>query len=129
MEVEQMKSVTGSNEVEQMKSVTCSYASKWESSLQGTVCYVMQELWLRKIFPMVVNPKINIPENCVRMMLSKKGLLDIPEDSTNTYKCNIVNRYLIRRYEDIIDILCYASFLKQYQLKQKQTENYSKPDK
>ena len=35
------------------------------------------------------------------------------------------NRYKIRPYNDITDKLCYGSFLKQNQLKQKQTENAS----
>ena len=40
-------------------------------------------------------------------------MLKLPEDSTYIHKRNMVNRYQIRPYEDIIYKL-YASFLKQY---------------
>ena len=62
------------------------------------------------------------------MMLSKKELLEFSEDSTDIYKWNMANRYQIRPYEDIIDKLCYALFLKLYQLEQKQIEHYFHPD-
>ena len=38
--------------------------------------------------------------------------LKLPEDSTDIHKRNMVNRYQIRPYEDIIYKLCYALFLK-----------------
>ena len=99
---------SGASYYEQVKSVACSHASKWESSLQETVYHVMPELWQRKTFPGIVNANTNIPEKCVRIMLSKKESLEFPENSTNIYKYNIVSRYQISRYEDIVDILCYA---------------------
>ena len=60
-------------------------------------------------------------------MSSKKELLEILEDSTYIYKRNMVNRYQIRLYENI-DKLCYALFLKRYQLEQKQIGNDSQRD-
>ena len=54
-------------------------------------------------------------------------MLKLPEDSTYIHKRNMVNRYQIRPYEDIIYKL-YASFLKQYQLEQKQIEKDSEMD-
>ena len=75
---------------------------------------------MRKIFPGAVNANSNIPEKCFRMMLLKKKLLELLEDSTDIiHKHIMINRYQIRLYEDIIDKLCYESFLKRYRLEQK----------
>ena len=46
---------SGARYYEQMKSVIDSYPSKGKYSLQEAVYYIMSELWLRKIFPGVVN--------------------------------------------------------------------------
>ena len=64
----------------------------------------------------------------VRIMLSKKELLELHKDSADIYKRSMVNLYQIRPYEFIIDKLCCTSFLKRYQLQQKQIENDSHPD-
>lgn len=64
----------------------------------------------------------------VRIMLSKKELLELHEDNADIYKRSMVNLYQIRPYEFIIDKLCCTSFLKRYQLQQKQIENDSQPD-
>ena len=63
----------------------------------------MPELCLRKILPGIVNANSNIPEKRVRMMLSKKELLELPEDSAHIYKGNMINQYQTSPYEDIID--------------------------
>ena len=78
----------------------CGYLSKEEVKcfqamkqvkcfLQETLYYIMPELWLRKIFPGVVNANSNILEQRIRTMLSKKELLELPDDSTDIYKRNI----------------------------------------
>ena len=51
----------------------------------------MPELWLRKVFPTVVNVNSNIPEKRINMMLSKRELSMLPEDSTDIYKRNVVS--------------------------------------
>ena len=56
----------------------------------------MSELWLRKVFPAVLFAMSNIPEKYVRIMLSKKKMSEFHKDSTNIYKRNMVNRYMIR---------------------------------
>ena len=70
----------------------------------------MPELWLRKVYEglgvlynLYVNS--NIPEKRVRMMLSKKEISELPEDSTNIYKRNMVSRYLIRRHDQMFEDL------------------------
>ena len=47
----------------------------------------------------------NIPENQVRMMLSKNEILELPEDSTDIYNRNMVNKYLIRPHDEMFEHL------------------------
>ena len=70
----------------------------------------MPELWLTKVYEdsgvlynLYVNS--NIPEKRVRMMLSKKEIFELPEDSTNIYKRNMVSRYLIRLHDQMFEDL------------------------
>ena len=70
----------------------------------------MPELWLRKVYEglgvlynLYVNS--NIPEKRVRMMLSKKEIFELPEDSTNIYKRNMVSRYFIRLHDEMFEDL------------------------
>ena len=46
----------------------------------------MPDLWLIKVFPGVLYANSNISEKQVRMMLSKKEIFELPEDSTNVMK-------------------------------------------
>ena len=68
----------------------------------------MQELSLRKVFPGVLFAKRNMPEKHVRMMLSKKEISELRKDSTDVYKRNKVNRYMIRLKDSIFEHLCYV---------------------
>ena len=86
----------GAGSYEQMKSVAHAYVSKRECSLQKAVYQVIPELWLRKVFPGVLYANSNIPEKRVRMMLSKKEILELPEYNTDIYKRNMVSRYLMK---------------------------------
>ena len=88
----------------------------------------MPELWLRKVFPGVLYANSNIPEKSVRMMLSKKEISELPIDSTDIYKRNMVNRYMIRPTDSIFAYLYYALFIKRYQLQPKPIENDSQPE-
>ena len=85
----------------------------------------MPELWQRKVFFAVVNVNSNVPEKRVKMILSKRKLSLLPEDSTEIYKRNMVSRYIIRPSEGVFNQLCYASLVKKYQLLTKQVENDS----
>ena len=101
--------------------------SKRECSIQEAVYQVMPELWLRKVFPGVLYVNSNIREKRVRMMWSKKEIFELPERSRDIYKRNMVSRYLIRPHDEMFDYLCYASLIKQYQLKTKPTDNDLQP--
>ena len=109
----------GAGSYKQIKSVAHAYVSKRKCSLQEAVYQVMPELWLRKVFPGVLYPNNTIPEKRVRMMLSKKEIFELPEDSTDIYKRNMVSMYLIRQQNEMFEHLCYALFIKRYQLKRK----------
>ena len=85
----------------------------------------MPELWLRKVFPVVVNVNSNVPEKKVKMILSKSELSLLPEDSTYICKRNMVSCYIIRQSERVFNQLCYASFVMKYELLTKQLENDS----
>ena len=62
------------------------------------------------------------------MTLSKKKIIELPEDSIDIYKRNMVSRYLIRPYNEMFQHLCYTLFIKWYQLKTKPIENDSQPE-
>ena len=70
----------------------------------------------------------NIPEKRVRMILSKE-IAELPEDSTYIYKRNMMNRYIIRSHDALLEQICYALFIKRYQLQTKPVENDSKSEK
>ena len=59
------------------------------------------------------------------MMSSKKEISELPENSTDTYKRNMVNRYMIRPKDSVFEHFCYALFIKRYQLQPKPIENDS----
>ena len=118
-----------------MKSVTHAYSSERECLLQEAVhCdmlswyIVMPELWYRKLFPAVVNVNINMPENRVKMMLTKNRLYKLIEDSIDIYKTIMVSQYIIRPQDQVFNQICYAYFAKNYQLLPNQTENHSQPN-
>ena len=56
----------------------------------------MPELWLRKSFLGVVFADSNLPENRYRMCRSKKDIDELPEDSCDVFKCNMIDRYIDR---------------------------------
>ena len=88
------------------------YLSKRECALQEAAYHIKPELRLRKVFPAVVNVNSNLPEKRVTMLLTKNELTKLSEDSTDIYKRNMVNRYIIRPQDQVLNQLCYASFAK-----------------
>ena len=61
-------------------------------------------------------------------MLSKKEIAELPEDSTDIYNRNMMNRHMIRPHDALFEQLCYALFIKRYQLQTKPIENDSQPE-
>ena len=76
----------GTRSYEQMKSAAHAYVSMCECSLHEAVYQIMPNLWLRNVFPGVLYENSNISEKQVKMMLSKKEIFELPEDSTNVMK-------------------------------------------
>ena len=46
-------------------------------------------------------------------------MFELPEGSTDIYQRKIVSRYFIRLHNEMFEHLCYASFIKRYQLQNK----------
>lgn len=113
---------------EQMKSVARAYVTKRECSIQEAVYHVMPELWLRKSFPAVIFANSNIPENRYKVCCSEEEIKELPEDSIDIFKRNMLDRpnakFSKGKYA-IVDALCYAEFLSHYYLK---TNDHSEND-
>ena len=109
--------------IEQMRSVARVYATKRQCSVQEAVYILMPELWLRKTFPGVIFANSNLPENRFRICRSKEEIDELPEDSADIFKRNMIDRYidgptstfLNGRYS-ILDGFCYAEFVAHYYL-------------
>ena len=97
----------------------------------------MPELWLRKTFPKVSFANSNLPENRYRMCKSKEEIDELPEDSQDVFKRNMIDRYIDRpnltfkngKYS-IMDGLCFAEFLSLYYVAPKKLDdiNDSQPE-
>ena len=83
---------TGKDKLESMKTIARAYAAKRECSVQEAVYHVMPELWLRKTFPGVIFANSNLPENRYRMFRSEEEIRELPDDSTDIFKRNIVRQ-------------------------------------
>jgi len=96
----------------------------------------MPELWLRKTYPVVKFINTNLPEKRFRACCSEEEILDLPEESTNVYKRNMLDRYTERPDKNfnkgkfaVVDKLCFAEFYAYYYLDlSKWTENDCQPE-
>ena len=79
---------------QQMKSVPQTYISKIECSIQESVYQVLSGQWLWKTFPGVANS--NIPEKKYRNCREGKDISQLPEDSRDIFKKNMIDRYIDR---------------------------------
>ena len=82
---------TNKTNIEQMRSISRAYQTNRECSVQEAVYLVMPELWLRKSFPGVVFANSNLPENRYRMCRNKKEIDELPEDSCDVFKRNMID--------------------------------------
>ena len=82
--------------IQQMKSIARAYNTKRECSVQEAVYLLMPELWLRKTFPGVVFANSNLPENRFRICRSREEIIELPEDSVDIFKRNMIDRYIDR---------------------------------
>ena len=104
-----------------MKSIAKAFSTKRECSVQEAVYLLMPELWLRKTFPVVIFANSNLPEKRYKMFRNKADIDELPEDSVDVFKQNMIDRYMdrpnrffMRGKYAVLDTLCYASFLAHY---------------
>ena len=116
---------SGKTNIEQMRAIARAYANKRECSVQEAVYILMPELWLRKTFRSgsVIFANSNIPENRFRICRSKEEIAELPEDSIDIFKRNMIDRYIDRPNHTFqngkfaaLDSFCYAEFLAHYYL-------------
>ena len=118
------------NAFEQMKSISKAYSTKRECSVQEAVYHVMPELWLRKTFSGGIFANSNLPEHQYRVCRSEAELLEMPDDSTDVFKRNMLDRYIDRpnhtfaggKYREL-DTFCFAEFIAHYYLAPRKTED------
>ena len=79
-----------------MKTINKAYLSNRECSVQEAVYHILPELKLRRIFPTVYFVSTNLPEERVRVLLSKKELSELPDDSSNIFKKSNIDCYVKR---------------------------------
>ena len=129
---------SGKTLLEKMKSISNAYRTHREMSVQEAVSIVLQEIWLRKTHPVVMFANSNLPEKRYRICRSEEEITNMPSDSTDIFKKNMLDRYTDRpnrtfkngKYR-LIDSMCFAEFLSNYYLsvKQKSEErNDSQPE-
>ena len=87
------------SDFQRMKKITKSYISKREFLAQETVYLILVELWLRKVCPKIIFSSNNLPENQYSISRSEDGTSKLPEESTNVFQRNMLNRYICRPYK------------------------------
>ena len=129
---------SGKTLLEKMKSISNAYRTHREMSVQEAVSIVLPEIWLRKTFPVVMFANSNLPDKRYRVCRSEEEIANMPSDSTDIFKKNMLDRYMDRpneafnngRYR-IVDNMCFAEFLSNYYLTIKQKpedQNDSQPE-
>ena len=83
---------------QQMKSVASAYVNKRECSIQECVYHILAGQWLRKTFPGVIFANSNLPEKRYRICRDEKDISELPEDSKDILKRNMIDRYIDRPY-------------------------------
>ena len=120
---------------EQMKTIARVYSSNRECSVQKAVHHCLPELWFWKVFPCVIYANTNFPEKRFRVLRYQKDLPgDLPVDSDDIFKGNMLERYLDRPDESFFDgrygvlnKFCHAEFLRFYYIVQSANENDRQP--
>ena len=98
-----------------LRKIGAAFLSTREVSSQECVYRCMPELWLRKIFPATVFISTDLAHKRVRVTKTKQELEDLDDESTDIFKCNIIERYSIRPTSiPSVDNLCLAQFAAHY---------------
>ena len=119
LEAKDLKKTT----LEQMKAIGKAYMTKRECSVVEAVYHVLSQLWLSKKYPTVSFINTNMPEKRFRVFRSEEELNELPEDSTDVFMRNTMDRYVDRpnatfqngKYS-VVDAMCLAEFASYYYL-------------
>ena len=112
---------SGKTVFERMKSISHAYRTHREMSVQEAVATVLPEIRLRKTSPVVTFANSNLPERRYRVCRSEEEIVNLPEDSSDIFKRNMIDRYIDRpnstyakgKYSTV-DNMCYAEFISSY---------------
>ena len=77
-----------------MRTISGSYLSKLECSVQKAVNQILPELKLRRVFLAVHFVNINVQKERTQVLLSKKELNELPNDSKNIFIKSNIDRYI-----------------------------------
>ena len=80
-----------------MKNILKAYTNNGECSVQEAAYHILPELHLRRIFPGVQFVNTNLPEERSKALLTEEQLSSLPEDSTDIFRRNNIDRYIARR--------------------------------
>ena len=79
-----------------MKKLAYSFICSRQMSVQEAVYLCLPELWLRLCQPSVMFLNTNLPHKRIRLLKTEEELLQMPEDSKNTYKNGINEKHIDR---------------------------------
>ena len=113
------------NKFEQMKLIARAYSTHREVSVQEAAYHILPELFLRKTYPKVEFANSNLPEDRVRMCLSREELAERDEESTDIFQQSAIDSYIIR--PPVVRELCFAEFLSNYEARKMPDQNDSQP--
>ena len=92
----------------------------------------MPELRLTKCSAGSLFANSNLPEHRYKMCLNEEEFKELPEDSTNIFKKNMIDRYRDRSNSQFaggkyggVAVICFADFLANYYLMPKPNDNQS----
>ena len=81
-------------------------------SIQECVCHLLSSQWLKKTFPGVVFAKSRLPEKRYKIRLSEEEISELPEESTNMFKCmDCPDGSLHGDKYSVIEFFSHAEFL------------------
>ena len=83
----------------------------------------LPEPWLRKIFLGLIYTNTNLPEKRLKILRSQEEISQLPDESEDIFKINILDRYMNRPdhifcngHYAVLNDFCYAEFLRYYYL-------------
>ena len=118
----------GKTEIEIKKTTAKPYSTKIKCSAQEAANHILPELWLQKIFPKVIFLNSNMLEKWYRIFKKKCQVDELPEDSTEIFQHNMLDRHADRPDESFkngiykeIGNMCFSEFLSLFYPKSRTT--------